>query len=621
MGQPDGGWYDETPPHVIGTSPADKSTGVKARKVYINFDEFIKIENASENVIVSPPQLEAPDIKSQGKRIVVSLRDSLKPNTTYTIDFSDAITDNNEGNPLGNYTYSFSTGDAIDSMEVSGYVLNAEDLEPVEGILVGLYNNLSDTAFTKLPMLRVGRTDSKGHFIIRGVAPGQYHIYALRDADANYMYSQKSEELAFSKDIIVPSSKPDIRQDTLWRDSLHIQSVTRVSYTHFLPDDIALRAFTATLTDRYLIKKERNQPESFTLFFSYGSKDLPTLKGLNFNEQNALLVESNEKRDTITYWLRDTTLVNQDTLRLQLSYEATDSTGALQLQTDTLDLIAKESYAKRMKNQAKEKEDWLKKQEKAKKKGERYDSIMPQKPLTINWKEVNTLDPDRNITFESPTPLAQIDTSKIHLYSKIDSLWYRARFQLRPVDNKPRTYEVRAEWRPGIEYSLEIDSTALTDIYGKTSDKKKIGFMVGATDSYSSLFLTIEGMKSQHLIAQLVDEKGSVVKKVYTDNGTAEFFYITPGIYYVNIIVDSNNNGRWDTGDYYLDQQPEAVYYYPESIECKAKWDVTRSWNPTSTPITRQKPSKLVKQKSDKKRTIRQRNAERAAKLGITYNP
>ena len=185
MGQPDGGWFDETPPKVVGASPSDRATDVNSKKVNIFFDEFIKLENASEKVVVSPPQLEAPEIKAQGKHISVALQDKLQPNTTYTIDFSDAISDNNEGNPLGNYTYSFSTGDHIDTLEVSGYVLEAENLEPIKGILVGLYSNQSDTAFQKLPMLRVSRTDSRGHFVIRGVAKGDYRIYALKDADGN----------------------------------------------------------------------------------------------------------------------------------------------------------------------------------------------------------------------------------------------------------------------------------------------------------------------------------------------------------------------------------------------------------------------------------------------------
>ena len=154
MGQPDGGWFDETPPHVIGASPTDGAVNVREKKVNIYFDEFIKVDNPTEKVVVSPPQLEAPEIKGTGKRIQVSLVDSLKPNTTYTIDFSDAISDNNEGNPLGNYTYSFSTGEVIDTMEVSGYVLESENLEPIKGILVGLYQDLADSAFKTKPMLR-----------------------------------------------------------------------------------------------------------------------------------------------------------------------------------------------------------------------------------------------------------------------------------------------------------------------------------------------------------------------------------------------------------------------------------------------------------------------------------
>ena len=335
MGQPDGGWFDETPPKVIGAEPADGGIRVTAKKVNIYFDEFIKVDNPSEKVVVSPPQLETPEIKASGKKIQVSLLDSLKPNTTYTIDFSDAISDNNEGNPLGNYTYSFSTGEVIDTMEVSGYVLEAENLEPIKGILVGLYSDLADSAFCKQPMLRVSRTDSRGRFVIKGVAPGSYRIYALQDMDGNYMFNQKSEKIAFSHDLIVPSSKPDTRQDTTWIDSLHIKSIDRVPYTHFLPDDIVLRAFTELLTDRYLVKSERKEATSFSLYFSYGDSILPQIKGLNFDADNAFVVENTEKKDTITYWLKDTTLVNQDTLRMELTYRMTDSLGVLKNNVDT----------------------------------------------------------------------------------------------------------------------------------------------------------------------------------------------------------------------------------------------------------------------------------------------
>jgi len=617
MGQPDGGWYDETPPHIVGSTPGDKATGVKARKISIHFDEYIQVDNPTEKVVISPPQIETPEIKAGGKKIIVELKDTLKENTTYTVDFSDAISDNNENNPLGNYTYTFSTGGQIDTLEVSGRVVDAQNLEPIKGILVGLYSNLSDTAFTTTPMLRVSRTDSRGKFIIKGIAPGSYRIYALEDADNNYFLSQKSERLAFNHDIIVPTFKPDIRQDTIWRDSLRIDSIRPVSYTHFLPDDIVLRAFTETLTDRYLIKTERQQPDHFTLFFSYGDKELPVLRGLNFDEKGAFVTEPSEKRDTITYWLKDTTLVNQDTLRMELKYMGTDTTGVLRMQTDTLEILAKDPYEKRMKRLADEREDWQKKQDKAKKKGKPYQTEMPAVPLEPKYEVKSEPDPDQNITIEMPSPLQKVDTACIHLYSKHDTLWYRSPFLLREKAGKHRSYELLGEWRPGIEYSLEIDSLAFTDIYGKVSAPMKRGFKVRTEDSYASIMLNISGMEDTTAVVQLLGASDNVIKEVSTSNGTAEFFYVSPGTYYVRMFIDSNKNGKWDTGDYAADRQAETTYYYPEKIECKAKWDLTLSWSPASRRADMQKPMAITKQKPEKEKTIRRRNQERADRLGI----
>ena len=618
MGQPDGGWYDETPPRVLGATPADGATNVKSQKVNIIFNEFIKIENPSEKVVVSPPQLEAPEIVASGKRIKVSLLDSLKPNTTYTIDFSDAITDNNEDNPLGSYTYSFSTGEAIDTLEVSGKVLQAQDLEPVKGILVGLYSDLSDTAFTTKPMLRVSRTDGSGRFVIKGVAPGTYRVYALQDADGNYQFNQKSEMLAFSHEEIVPTFKPDIRQDTTWIDSLRIKSIERVGYTHFLPDDIVLRAFTETMTDRYFLKAERKDPECFTLFYSYGG-ELPRVKGLNFQSDDAFIVEPSEKRDTITYWLKDTALVNRDTLRVELSYLMTDSLGQLVPQVDTLDILSKQTYAKRQKDLEREREEWQKKQDRAKRRGEPYDSIMPPKPLAIGAKAPSQLDPDKNIPFTFAAPLAKVDTAAIHLYSKHDTLWYNAPLEFDHL--RGREYELRGEWRPDIEYSLEIDSAAFVDIYGRVSGPFKQGFKVRSLDDYGTLLFNIPTLADTTIVAQLLDQGDKVVKEVSTDQGVVEFYYVTPATYYLRVFIDSDRDGEWTTGLYAADRQPETVYYFPREIEVRAKWDITETWDPTATPLIRQKPAAVTKQKPDKDKKIKNQNARRAEQLGIEYIP
>lgn len=622
MGQPDGGWFDDDPPRIIGSNPADQAVGVNSKRITIQFDEYIKLEDATQNVIVSPPQLEMPEIKATGKKIVVDLKDSLKANTTYTIDFSDAISDNNENNPLGNYTFTFSTGERIDTFEVAGTVLDASNLEPIKGIQVGLYADLADSAFRTKPLLRVARTDGRGRFVIKGVAPGEYRVYALQDADGNYMFNQKSEMVAFSHTTYKPSAGPDIRQDTIWRDSLRIDNILRVPYTHFYPDDIILLAFQEVQTDRYLLKQpERKDADRFTLYFSYGNPQLPEIRGFNFDEKDAFVLEASEKKDTLTYWLRDTALVNQDTLSMQLSYLMTDSTGVLVTQIDTVDVIAKTSYAKRQKELKKQIESWEKEQAKLKKQGEPYDSIMPREPLKVQYNVPGTMAPDSRPTINMPAPLARCDTASIHLYTKVDTLWYRVPVDVQRRDSLLRTYDVLAEWTAGSEYSLEVDSAAFEDIYGNVSKPFKQGIKISTLDEFSTIVLQLAGVTDTTYVVQLLDQSEKIIKQVRTEaNGDAVFFYVKPGGYYARAFRDRNGNGVWDTGNYDADLQPEEVYYFPGRIDCKEKWDITRPWNLTTTPLNMQKPGEITKQKPDKeKQKLLNRNAERARRLGIPY--
>ena len=620
MGSPDGGWYDDTPPRVVNTSPADKATNVKSHKVTILFDEFIKLEDAQNKVIVSPPQMEQAEIKASGKRIIVTLKDTLKENTTYTIDFSDGISDNNEGNPLGNYTYSFSTGAEIDTFEVSGYVLDAKNLEPIKGISVGLYDDLSDTVFRQKPMVRISRTDSRGHFTVKGVAPGKYRCYALQDADGDFLYNQKSEMVAFNRDVYEPSFKPDTRQDTVWLDTLHIDRIIKVPYTHFLPDDITLMAFTCVQSDRYLLKRERPEPNKLAAYFSYGDTELPRIEGLNFDADRGLVAEPSLKNDTIVYWIRDTTLVNQDTLRYVMHFNMTDSAGLLVNTTDTVEAIPKMSYEKRMKEKQREIEKWMKEQEKRKKRGDTYDSIMPKvETFDIKTSDLSSIAPDRIITLEVPVPLDKCDTSAIHLYSQVDSVWYRAPFRVRPVKGSIRKMELLASWKPEVEYSLEIDSAAFRDIYGLVSKPVKRGIKVKSLDEFSTLVVNLSGIQDTGIVVQLVNSSDNVVKQVRAKGHTAEFYYVVPNTYYLRAFVDANGNNEWDTGDYDEDRPAEDVYYYNQEKECKAKWDLTVDWNLTSRRRFEQKPQALVKQKGEQAKKLQNRNAQRAKQLGKEY--
>ncbi len=622
MGSPDGGWYDDDPPRILGSEPAEQAVNVTGKKVSIFFDEYIKLDNPTQNVIVSPPQMEMPEVAEKGKKIVVELKDTLIPNTTYTIDFGDAISDNNEGNPLGNYTFTFSTGEVIDTFEVAGYVLDASNLEPIKGISVGLYKNLADSAFRTKPMERVSRTDGRGHFVIKGVAPGEYRIYALQDADNDFRFTQKSEMIAYSHQTYTPSCGPDIRQDTIWRDSLHIDNIIRVPYTHFYPDDVVLMAFQEEQTNRYLIKTERKDPDRINFFFSYGDKELPIIEGLNFAADSAFIIEANAKKDTLTYWLRDTTLINQDTLRMNLTYMMTDSMGVLVQHTDSaIEVLPKIAYERRMKMHNKEVEEWQKEQEKRKKKEEPYDSIYPVSPLAPKYNVPQTVIPGSKVLIEMPTPLASLDTAAIHLYSKIDTLWYNAPFEFCQHDSLLRFYEIRADWKPGTEYSLEVDSAAFKDIYGLVSNAYKQGIKVKTLESFATIKMQLSGIQDSAVIVQMLDKSDKVVREMPMGKDNAAFFeFVQPGTYYMRAFVDRNGNGLWDTGLYDEDRPAEDVYYYYRNIEAKEKYDIKLTWNLTQRKRYEQKPSEIVKQKADKqKKKQKNRNAERAKNLGIEY--
>lgn len=598
IGRPDGGPLDETPPRFIGSTPAAGALNNTKTKVSLSFDEFIKLEKANEKVVISPPQVQQPEIKASGKKISVNLLDSLKPNTTYTIDFSDAIVDNNEGNPLGNFAFTFSTGSAIDTMEVSGTLLEASNLEPVKGMLVGMHSNLSDTAFTKLPFDRVARTDSRGHFTIRGVAPGKYRIFGLMDADQNFAFSQKSEALAFNDSLVIPRWEERIRQDTTWVDSLTIDTVVERKYTYYLPDNVILRSFKEDLFSQYLVKNERLTPEKFTLYFAAKADTLPVLKGLNFDERDAFIIEKNLTNDTIHYWVKDSLLYKQDTLSLSLNYLYTDTLNQLVPRTDTLNLVAK--TVKKAVDEPKKKK---------KKKGEEEEPE-PTKFLHVSTYIPSTMDVYDYISLSFDEPIASFDSAAIHLKQKVDTLWEDISFTFEQDSLNLRKYNLYYEWEPTREYEFSVDSTAFHGIYGLFTDKIKQNIKVRSLEEYGAIYFNISGCDSIAFV-ELLDTQDKVVRKVPVVNGQADFYFLNPGKYCARLINDTNGNGVWDSGEYETKRQPEMVYYYPQILEPKANWEVEQTWDVKALPLDKQKPDELKKQKPDEDKKKKDRNNNR----------
>lgn len=614
---PDGGPYDEELPYVVSTTPASGDSGVKGRRVTLQFNEFIKLENASEKVTVSPPQIEMPDILTSGKRITVTLNDSLRPNTTYTIDFSDAIEDNNEGNPMGNYTFFFSTGRTVDTLEVAGHVLAAEDLEPIKGILVGLHSDTTDSAFRTRPFDRVARTDGSGRFSIKGVAPGRYRIYALNDGDGDFRFTQKSEMIAFGRESISPSFFQDTRYDTLWRDTVHYDTIVARPFTHFTPDDVVLRAFKEVNPVRHLLKTEYPVPEQFTIFFTAPSTHVPEVRGLNF-DASKLLPRISSGNDTLTFWVADTLLVRQDTLTLALTYEeSNDSTLELSLRTDTLELSPKLTWAKRDKQRQEEWEEWEKNREKALKNDRPFNEEPPTVWIKLTPRIERPLAPDQNPVLVIDEPLARFDTSGVHLRLIVDSTETEAPYLLEPLPGRDFSFRLMGEWRPGQQYVIVVDSAAMTSVFGHRNRRMEQKFNIAKDDEFGSFFVNVQGLDGDTTaIVELLDGRGKVVRRCRAPQGRADFFYLKPGDYYLRLLLDRDGDGMWTTGEFETGLPPEEVYYNPVKFNVRARWDIEQDWNFRMLPLTEQKPAELIKQKADPKKTVKNRNAERLRQLG-----
>ena len=622
VGNPDGGPYDETPPRITGSHPDNGATGVKTKKVTIDFNEFIKLENASEKVVVSPPQIEQPEIKVTGKKIQVELFDTLKPNTTYSIDFADGIVDNNEGNPLGDFCFRFSTGDAIDTMEVSGYVLNADDLEPVKGMTVGLHSDLSDSAFMTKPFDRVSRTDASGHFTIRGIAPGTYKIYAVNDMDQTFSYSQRSEKIAWMDSVIVPTSERRFRVDTLFTDEGKVDTTFTVPFTQFLPNDITLLAFTPTPVQQYMTGYERKTHEKFTIRFALPLDSMPDVKGLNFDESDAYIVQHSARYDTLLFWMKDTAIYYMDTLNISVTYLATDSTNTLSPRTDTLRLMPEKSRERILKEQARKEEEQQKEFEKQLKRLERVgDSLGIAKLLQPKIKFLdckltsgNSLSLYQDVTLTFNEPVTFLSDTALHLYHQMDTVWKEVPFEMEQDPIDILTYYIYGEWKPEETFKIILDSAGVQGLYGLHNDQEEATLKFNALNKYSTLTVNVANPKPGYTVR--LHSNNKVVRTEKLENGSVDFFLLTPSTYYVSMFDDVNDNGKWDTGDYEEKRHAESVWFIKRGLTLKQDWThETDLWYVDELPLTEQKPEQLSKTKTQKKETdIHKKNVDRLAK-------
>lgn len=560
---PGGGPRDTLPPQVLSSTPPNNSVFFDKQKISITFDEFVKLKNPNQQVLISPPLVNRPEYKLKGKSLVIELDEVFMPNTTYTIFFGNAIVDIAEENPLANYLYSFSTGSYIDSLAIAGEVVNAFDLVPLEEIFVLLFPTIVDTIPTdSIPMLArplyVAKTDVNGQFQLRNLRNQQYRLFALRDVNSNYRFDQPNEEIAFLDSLITPeipdfpSHEPDslLLSDSivapadslLVNDTIDLHDIYHAYYQ--------LRLFVQIDSTQRLLDQDVFYPPKFRLNYKFPARN-PHFKIINKELEEGWEIEQlNANRDSLLVWVKDLDL---DSLQLVVM----DADSIL----DTLMVtFAAEKEKVRSKN--------------VPKKGEE------EKPERIKMKtnlSGSTLHLGRRFRMIMDNPLQSYDFSNVKFIA-IDDTMNGAPFVA--LDSINRVFELDYELEENSKYSFIFPDSILFDIYGLTNDSLQATFNTGKISDYGNLEVDIRvGDVGSPYLVQLLGKNEKVLQQIYIyESQKISFLFLKSGIYMLKAIQDVWRNKQWDTGLYIEKRQPENVFYFPAQIQVRANWDMEESW-------------------------------------------
>jgi hypothetical protein len=634
-GMPTGGDKDTIPPVVLKTVPELNTINYKGNSVSLTFNEFIISDEVSTKLLVSPPLAKKPVVRTKSKTLTIELGDSLMQDVTYTLDFRDAIADNNEKNPLENFRFAFSTGPEIDTLMVGGYVLNAENMEPIEEAIVLLYDETdSVSSFRKKIPKYIASANKEGFYTFTNIKAGKYRLFALEDADNSLTYNQPGERIAFYDSLVVPvypGVSGTIDLDSMYiaelADSLktEVDSLVReqkansrkvdidslFSSEMIIPGDLdadslkpGRQAKTTTMVPHYLLMfKEitfenfldnytRDQRDLVKLYFSNSVTDSfsvnlispqPSLADWSYIEQNAT-------RDSISLWINDTLVSKTDTMRLQINYETLDTVEHRTLTTDTLDLVYSEPV-----------------QRERKRKGRDETPVIKNFSFRMNAKD--GFDQYVPLVIESPQPLDIFDFSKVHVYQVIDSLEEVIPVKVEQDSILKRKFEIRYPWEFEGSYRLEIDSAAAKTFTGEPSAPVDQKFKIQKEDFYGKIVLNITQVPGNCIVQLLKNTEAEEVLKqaMLKENGVVTLPFVKPEKYKLRLIVDRNQNGLWDTGDLDEWQQPERVVYYSKILKIKSNFVIKENWilpkdlQPKKELIDEEQKAKDKKDKTGKK--------------------
>ena len=604
---PQGGPRDSIPPVVMKETPLNGTLNFTGKEIVVQFDEYIQLDDVQKNVLISPPQQTPPEVKAIGKKLSVVFQEDLIDSTTYTLDFGPAICDYNEKVPLEGYVFSFSTGDVIDSLAISGKLYDAATLNPMPFVMVGIHRNLSDSALSTIPFTRITRTDSEGNFIIHNIHAGTYRLYALNDISRDYIY-QPGEALAYADSLIVPSCRIEEHTDTIWKDTLGIDLLTGDTLftrlvdstythqvTHFYPDSLILWCFEESKQRRYFQRVFREEQHVFSLVFSAPQDTLPIIRALRPSEVDSLgndsswvdflqhsMLQASFNKDTLTFWLTDSLAIGMDSIYLQMQYKVTDSLYNL---VDKIDTVLAVYRHPRLSEKARE----------------TYERNKRNRKLELKTNASSKFEIYDTIRVLSAFPIDSLNDDMFHLWQKVDTILKPMAVKLEKKDSMGMEVYIMAKLLPEASYQLKIDSAACIDIYGICNDSIETTLKLKSKEEYSSLTVKLEAFDSLARI-QLLNDKDVVIRELPTTNDGAKFEYLAPTTYYLRLYIDLDGDGKWTTGDWLLKRQPEPIYYFPKKLKLRANWDFEESFDHLAIPRANSKPKALAGKDNKKKR-------------------
>lgn len=577
---PTGGPKDTLPPVIVAMTPDNFSTEfptVNHPKIYVEFDEYVQIKDQQKEFFTSPAMKKKPTLTRRGRGVVITIKDTLRQNTTYALNFGSSIQDNNEGNPLHAMRYVFSTGSEIDSMYMSGYTADSYKADSVGKTFIWFFPADSvpepaewdSTMFNHKPEV-IARAENNGIFIAQNLKPIPYRVYAFEDTNNNMEYEPSVDRIGFIEGTYNPAEMPEF---SIWFDSLrHYPSADPQLY---------FRMFTDRKFARHtLAQSERPNRHQAMLYFGAPNPEIISIDFDSIPRQRVIVEAQSRGRDTLALWFDMPAEELPDTIKGSITYMKHDSINNLVETTDMLRLAWRKVETK---EEEKERERLEKEREKALKAGEEW--VEPQKPNPFACKLSSSgeINPLKHLDMTLDYPLVEFDTLSVTLTSKQqqseDTPRKRAVRLLRDTLDS-RKWRIESDWTVGDEYTLTIPSGAMRNVAGESNDSIVGQYTVADPDKYATVKINVRSSKPQmRYILQLTNSSGAVQQELRDAvAGTYEFKYVSVGDVMVRVVEDANGNGKWDTGDMVLMRQPERTEIYKNSngeelFTTKANWE------------------------------------------------